>query len=37
MYIEGMLMRGEDLYNYKFRSKLELPDLQKQLTSKNKN
>ena len=25
MYIEGMLMRGEDLYNYKYRHKVNLP------------
>jgi hypothetical protein len=29
MYIEGMLMRGEDLYNYKYRHKIDLPELNK--------
>ena len=29
MYIEGMLMRGEDLYNYKYRHKIDLPEVSK--------
>lgn len=28
MYIESMLMRGEDLYNYKYRQKLDKETLE---------
>mmetsp|Transcript_19764 Transcript_19764/g.18815 ORF Transcript_19764/g.18815 Transcript_19764/m.18815 type:complete len:124 (+) Transcript_19764:776-1147(+) len=28
-YIEGMIMRGEDLYNYKYRNNIEFPEVTK--------